>query len=198
MNINQSDIFVLLLSASAFIFQFLVTALINFIDVLRNKAPFVHGASMLSMRLTNYIFLGLLLALSLLGYLKNVTLVHYLYLFLCINISAKVNWNLFALTDTSMHSRLLTVIYENSPISHSSLLNLYNRQTIFEARLPRLLELNQLKIENGTIYLSGKFVLIGASILAFFRCLLGIPIRPKRVPDDLIENLPPLKLRSRI
>lgn len=186
--ISDADKVVWAASASAFFILFLLTSGINYLYHLRGSKPFAHGVSMLATKLTNIILLSALLLLHLSGVLQDVYFSHYLYLWICINVAAKVNWNLFALTDTSMHARVLTVIYEHGPISHHRLLELYNREKILQARLPRLIRLGQVQEKDGVLFLGGNFVIYGGMLLAFLRLLLGIPVRPKRI--DLNSEKP--------
>lgn len=185
--ISNADMVVWIASASAFPLLFLLTSGINYYYYLQGAKPFAHGVSMLATKITNLLLL-LLLVLQLSGTLNGVYFSHYLYLWLCINVAAKVNWNLFALTDTSMHARVLTVIYEHGPISHDRLLELYNRAKILQARLPRLISLGQVHEKDGVLFLGGNFVIYGGMLLAFLRLLLGIPVRPKNI--DLNSEKP--------
>ena len=186
--ISDADFVVWSASASAFFILFLLTSGINYYYHLQGSKPFAHGVSMLATKITNILLLSLLLVLHFSDTLKDVHFSHYLYLWICINVAAKVNWNLFALTDTSMHARVLTVIYEYGPISDHQLLELYNRAKILQARLPRLISLGQVHEKNGVLFLGGNFVIYGGMILAFLRLLLGIPIRPKTI--DLKSEKP--------
>lgn len=178
---NIADQVVLALSVSSFFCVFFLTSCLNLAARLKGKEPFTHGTSMLATKVANIAMLGGLASLSFSGVIGGVEWMHYVYLFICINVAANVNWNLFAITDTSMHSKLLTTINTQGPISHADLLGLYNRERIFAVRLPRLIQLGQIKDEGGRLKISGGFVLFGARLLALFRRLLGIPVRPKLV-----------------
>jgi len=58
---------------------------------------------------------------------------------------------------------------------------------IFEVRVPRLIQLKQIKEEGGRLKIGGRLVLSGARLLAVFRQLLGIPVRPKLVEDTGVD-----------
>ena len=90
-----------------------------------------------------------------------------------------LNWFLFTITDVSMHIQLLMQIYEKRLISKATLEEKYNKQVIISNRIPRLLELGQLKLVDGRLYVSGRGVLLGAEMCAMIRRLLGLPSRPE-------------------
>ena len=176
--INITEELIIGLSAGSFFCLFGLTALLNFISVKQGKKPITHTSSLLAGKIINVIFIVLVASLSFFGVIPTAHWLDFLYLFICINAAIKINWNLFAATDTSMHTKLLTTINRLGPISKAHLLQLYNREAIFSARIPRLLALGQIQILNGKYLLSGNFVLYGAKVLALFRLILGIPVRP--------------------
>ena len=177
--ISPTQELVIALAAGSFFALLALTSFLNFLSIKQGKKPLTHSSSLLAGKIINIIFLTLVAFFSLLGIIPNASLFDYLYLFICINSAVKINWNLFAATDTSMHTKILTIIDSIGPISRSHLQKLYNRDAIFKARIPRMLALNQIQIIDGKYVLSGKFVLFGGKILALFRWLLGIPIRPR-------------------
>jgi hypothetical protein len=135
-------------------------------------------SSLLAGKIVNVSFVLIVITAGVSGLVPYANFFDYLYLVVCINVAIKVNWNLFAATDCSMHVRLLTLIKSKKSISHIELLNTYNRQEIINVRIPRLLALNQIKIVDGKYFLTGNFVLFGGALLSFFRFILGLPVRP--------------------
>lgn len=178
MNLTQGLIIVL--SAGAFFSLFALTSFLNFLSVLRGEKPITHVSSLFAGKIINLLFLTLIAIGSIAGLIPMAHFFDYAYLFLCVNAAVKINWNLFAATDTSMHSKLLTTIHTLGPISHDALLKIYNRDEIFKARIPRMLALNQIQVVDGKYILSGNFVIYAAQILALFRRILGIPVRPEQ------------------
>lgn len=176
--INSTEMLVIFLSAISYFILFILTSLLNYIDLKRGKIPDTHLSSLLAGKIVNVLFILVLLMAGLYGLVPSANFFDYLYLIICINIAIKINWNLFAATDCSMHVRLLTLIKAQKNISHNELLKQYNRNEIINVRIPRLLALNQIQIVNERYVLSGKFVLFGGMLLAFFRLVLGLPVRP--------------------
>jgi len=176
--INLTQEWIIALSALGFFCIFLITSLLNLTSIIKGEKPITHVTSLLAGKIVNFIFLGFILIGGLSSLIPMASFFDYVYLFICINTAVKINWNLFAATDTSMHSKLLTTIHALGPISHDELLKIYNRNEIFKARIPRMLALNQIKIIDGKYILSGNFVLYGAKLLALFRFIPGIPVRP--------------------
>ena len=93
----------------------------------------------------------------------------------CVNF---LNWFVFTVTETSMHAHLLVEIGHAREITRAELEQRYNKTTIVAARIPRLLELGQLRLEGGRLYLAGSWVLRSALALRVLRRLLGIPPTP--------------------
>lgn len=103
-----------------------------------------------------------------------------LYMFIycfCVNF---LNWFVFTLTETSMHVHLLVEISQEDGIDLQVLRTKYNKQSIIQARIPRLTELGQLRLEEGRLYLGGSWVLKGAMMCRMLRILLKIPPRPEQ------------------
>lgn len=172
------EFFVVCASFFSYFCIFSTTSLLNFLKKNSNCNPETHSSSLKAGKIVTCIFLLCLLLLDSLSNFEYFNFFNYLYLFICTNAAAKINWNLFAATDTSMHVKILTTIYTHNPITQNELLKTYNRNIIFNARIPRLLALKQIQIVDGKYLITGNFVLMAAKILAFFRFLLGIPIRP--------------------
>lgn len=93
-----------------------------------------------------------------------------------------LNWFVFAVSDTSMHVHLMVEIGREDGIALSELQRRYNKQTIIGARIPRLLELGQLKLRGDRLVLGGRWVLAGAEAARLMRILLSIP--PQPVQED--------------
>jgi len=105
----------------------------------------------------------------------------------CINF---LNWFVFTVTETSMHAHLLVEIGHEGEIARAELDRRYNKATIIAARIPRLLELGQLRLDGDRLYLAGSWVLASALVLRRLRRLLGIPPRPPQ------ENAAPAALKA--
>ena len=111
------------------------------------------------------------------------TLFGSLYALSYVNCVVFLNWFVFSVTDVSMHVHLLVEIHRHGTIRPEELHALYNKSAIIEARLPRLLELRQLRLEDGRLYVRGSAVLLGARLLVPLRRILGIPPRPQDAQD---------------
>jgi hypothetical protein len=96
----------------------------------------------------------------------------------CVNF---LNWFVYALTETSMHIHLVALIGQHGSLSPDELHSLYNKKTIIAVRIPRLLQLGQLKRNDDCLVLSGSWVLTGAVGCRILRRVLGIPTRPEFV-----------------
>lgn len=90
-----------------------------------------------------------------------------------------LNWFIFTLTDVSMHIQLMMQLHKRGSASITELQECYNKNVILGNRIPRLLELGQLRLENERLFLAGRSVLFGASVVALLRKILGIPVRPE-------------------
>ncbi len=93
----------------------------------------------------------------------------------CVNF---LNWFVFTVTETSMHAHLLVEIGHEPEITPEELARRYNKHSIIAARIPRLLELSQLRLDHGRLYLTGSWVLASAVALRRLRRLLGLPPGP--------------------
>jgi hypothetical protein len=108
-----------------------------------------------------------------------VSLVLYIFaIMFCVNF---LNWFVYALTETSMHIHLVALIDRHGSLSPDELHSLYNKSTIIKVRIPRLLQLGQLKRKAERLVLSGWWVLLGAIGCRILRWILGIPTRPELV-----------------
>jgi len=96
-----------------------------------------------------------------------------------VNCIGFLNWFIFTLTDVSMHIQLMMQIHSQGSISTEQLVERYNKNTILKNRIPRLLELRQLRLEGGRLFLRGHSVLFGARVCRILRRVLGIPERPE-------------------
>lgn len=108
----------------------------------------------------------------------------FLYSSLFILLLTFLNWFAFALTDASMHIQLLMQIHRMPGITRENLLSKYNKDIILNNRIPRLLELGQLYLSDGRLFLSGRSVLLGATICVAIRYILGIPLHPENARHE--------------
>lgn len=95
-----------------------------------------------------------------------------------------LNWFIFTVTETSMHTHLMVEVGREDGIALSELQRRYNKQAIIRARIPRLIELGQLKLRKGRLVLGGNWVLAGAEVCRYLRILLSIPPRPVQEDDQ--------------
>ena len=110
------------------------------------------------------------------------SLILYVFAFMfCVNF---LNWFIYALTETSMHIHIVALIGHYGSLSHDELYSLYNKNTIITVRIPRLLQLGQLKRKDEQLVLSGSWVLMGAIGCRILRRILGIPTRPELVKRE--------------
>jgi hypothetical protein len=79
-----------------------------------------------------------------------------------------LNWFVFAVSDTSMHVHLMVEVGREDGI--------------IQARIPRLLELGQMRLNGDRLVLGGRWVLAGAEAARLMRILLSIP--PQPVQED--------------
>lgn len=95
-----------------------------------------------------------------------------------------LNWFIFTITDVSMHIQLLMQIYYQGKVTQAGLQELYNKSVILGNRIPRLLELGQLRVVDGKLHVRGRSVLFGAFVCAIIRRVLGLPVRPELANHD--------------
>ncbi|TSA57511.1 MAG: hypothetical protein D4R39_02270 [Methylophilaceae bacterium] len=126
----------------------------------------------------------LLLCISENGFSLEGLLFDALYSSLFIFLLTFLNWFAFALTDASMHVQILMQIYQNPGITREDLLNKYNKDIILNNRVPRLLELGQLRLRDGRLFLSGRSVLFGARVCVAVRYILGLPLHPENARHE--------------
>lgn len=94
-----------------------------------------------------------------------------------------LNWFIFTVTETSMHTHLLVEIGREDGIALSELQRRYNKTTIIAARVERLIEIGQLRLREGRLILGGRWVLVGAEGARLLRILLSIPPQPVQEGD---------------
>ena len=87
-----------------------------------------------------------------------------------------------------MHIQLLMQLQRNNEISVETLAKQYNKNIILQNRVPRLLELGQLRLENGRLFISGGSVLFGAFICRRLRKILGIPEHPEQTDHETVDS----------
>ncbi len=89
------------------------------------------------------------------------------------------NWFVFAVSDASMHIRILMTIDRLGAARTSQIRERYNKNTIIAYRLPRLIAVGQLRVDEGRLVINSRSVLVFAAVLRVIRRILGIPIRPE-------------------
>lgn len=95
-----------------------------------------------------------------------------------------LNWFVFTITDVSMHIQLLMQLFERGTTTVGELQQRYNKNVILGNRIPRLLELGQLRRVDGKLRVGGRGVLFGALCCTVLRRLFGLPIRPELAIHD--------------
>ena len=133
-------------------------------------AGFLNGIALLALSLNEGVTKGVKDSLAVPSLIVYVLM----YMF-CINF---LNWFIFTLTETSMHIHIVALIARYRSLSQYELYCLYNKDTIIKERIPRLLQLGQLKRKDRRLFLSGSWVLVGAVGCRIMRKILGIPARP--------------------
>lgn len=96
----------------------------------------------------------------------------------CCTCCTFLNWFVFAVSDTSMHVHLMVEVGREDGIALDKLQRRYNKQAIIQARIPRLLELGQMRLCGDRLVLGGRWVLAGAEAARLMRILLSIPPHP--------------------
>jgi hypothetical protein len=76
----------------------------------------------------------------------------------------------------------LVLVGREDGIALNELQRRYNKRIIIQARIPRLLELGQLRLNGDRLVLGGRWVLAGAEAARLMRILLSIP--PQPVQED--------------
>lgn len=111
------------------------------------------------------------------------------FILIYLNCLVFLNWFIFTLTDVSMHIQLLIQVHRAGSINFEQLITAYNKRTILRNRIPRLLELGQLRMKDGKLFIDGGSVLFGAAVCVALRKILGIPLRPELV-DHALQSDP--------
>ena len=155
-----------------------LTAAFNLRDRLRGIDISSHRSSVTATRTVNVVVLIALLLRAATHSFSEICWSEFVYAALVINAGAFCIWVVFAMTDTSMHIHTLTEFYRADDLSKTELLARYNKDTIVQARIGRLLTLGQLQRQDGKLKIAGRTVLLGADLCKLFRFVLGIPVRP--------------------
>lgn len=90
-----------------------------------------------------------------------------------------INWFVFAVSDASMHIRILMVIEQLGAASPVQIQERFNKNSIISYRIPRLIAVGQLGMLNGRLVIKSKSVILFAAVLRFIRRVLSIPERPE-------------------
>lgn len=90
-----------------------------------------------------------------------------------------INWFVFAVSDASMHMRILMVIDQLGSATPAQIQERFNKSSIISYRIPRLIAVGQLGILNGRLVVKSRSVIIFAGLLRFIRRVLSIPERPE-------------------
>lgn len=90
-----------------------------------------------------------------------------------------INWFVFAVSDASMHMRILMVIDQLGSATPAQIQERFNKASIISYRIPRLIAVGQLGILNGRLVVKSRSVIIFAGLLRFIRRVLSIPERPE-------------------
>lgn len=151
------------------------SALNRFTSFDSHRTPFLAGYIVTVITIAAF----LLVQASLCAQLTLWMLVGCVYILVYCGCVTFLNWFLFTLTDVSMHVRIAYILFRSQGMGREDIKRLYNKQIILRNRTARLLELGQIKLENGYFVSGGGEVLLGAAVCKLLRRLLGIPVSPE-------------------
>lgn len=166
-------VFILILAPAAIC---TLNALLNrFSRIHIHKTPFLAGTYVLLLWIPAFIYE----CIRLNGFSLTEFIFDFLYVSCFVFSLIFLNWFVFTLTDVSMHIQILMQIYRHPGITRNKLLQNYNKSIILKNRIPRLLELGQLKLRKERLFISGRSVLFGAWVCLILRYILGLPLHPE-------------------
>lgn len=84
------------------------------------------------------------------------------------------------LSDTSLHIHILMEIALAGQLALSSLEQEYNKDTMVDAKIHRLISLGLLRDEKGQLYSANKGYLYYGYLFDVWRRVMGVPTEPKR------------------
>lgn len=83
------------------------------------------------------------------------------------------------LSDTSLHIHILMEIARCGGLNLSSLEQEYNKDSMTDSKIDRLISLGLLRSEDDQLYSGNKGYLYYAYLIDFWRSLMGMPTKPK-------------------
>lgn len=99
-----------------------------------------------------------------------------LYTLLVYNAFGFVYFQLFNISETSLHMHVMLDILLTPALRRDELMRKYNVDSMIKVRLERLVAMGQLSVRDGRFYLRKKLFLHGAKILTFWQTILGISL----------------------
>ena len=92
---------------------------------------------------------------------------------------AFINWFVFAVSDASMHMRILMVIERLGSASATQIQEHFNKDSIISYRIPKLIAVGQLGLVGDRLVVKSRSVILFAALLRAIRRVLSIPARPE-------------------
>jgi hypothetical protein len=92
---------------------------------------------------------------------------------------AFINWFVFAVSDASMHIRILMVIERLGSASSAQIQDRFNKASIISYRIPKLIAVGQLGLVDDRLVVKSRSVILFAALLRAIRRVLSIPARPE-------------------
>ncbi|OQW92127.1 MAG: hypothetical protein BWK78_02600 [Thiotrichaceae bacterium IS1] len=178
--IENPDLVILLGSLLSPFLILTTTLFFRGLDNVKEKSALLHISCLKATLLSNLMSFIFVISVAIFSISMDFThiLSQVVYMFIIVSGCGFIHWQIFAISESSMHVHLLVEVYKVDKISIPELLNRYNRKTIIASRIPRLLAMGQLVSENGVLEARGEGILLIAKLPAFFRKILGIPVRP--------------------
>lgn len=104
-----------------------------------------------------------------------------LYSFVLYSSFACMYFQIFIISETARRIRILYEIYKNGSLSRKDIIDLYEAPSIIDSRLKRLVEIKQLKYEDGYYSLSGTMLYWMAWFVSLWRNILGFEKSSKKL-----------------
>lgn len=95
------------------------------------------------------------------------------YCFIIYSSFAYIYFNFFTLSETARRIHILYEVYKAGSLSEKEITDMYKLSDIIGIRLKRLVEMKQLRYENGHYSIDGKILYRAASFISLWRKALG-------------------------
>lgn len=90
-------------------------------------------------------------------------------------------FHLFNMSETARRIRILYEIHRSGSLTAQSMSDLYRSSNIVTLRLKRLVELKQLRLENGFYFIAGRTLYAASLIIVAWRSLLRLDKEPNQL-----------------